>query len=256
MGLRLTNDIRTPNTGNNVQSSKQKEARESAKEPEKAFEEPAVLLELSFKPRGEDEKSKIFSAVRDKAETDKTAGGLDDASGRLTKRLVAAQSKEEVQTILAEAYKNLGEALKAAAGGDEEAIKVIKRLNKLIRRATRKVRDLDKENDLRQKTKKAEKEQLELLAKQLKDELKRRIEERKKREKNYLRDADKKDDDDRPPVIGRPSIAALEAKIMAISQQLQQSAAAPSSSGEMSFGTVSQGGDAGSTEESAEISEA
>ena len=184
-------------------------------------EEPAVLLDLSAFKKSEktDETNLKFAADK----TESGSGNLDDASGRLTRRLVAAKTREEVHSILSEAYKNLGDALSAAAGGDDEALEIVRRLNKLIRRANRKVGDLTKEDDIRRREKSAKKKELEQLAEQLKQELKRKIAERKRREKKYLKDADKKDGATKP-AVEKISTSALDARIHILTHQMALSA--------------------------------
>ena len=178
-------------------------------------EEPAAVLELSFGVLGKDEKN-LFPGIGkgDKASKpqDKKGSGINDSSGRLTKMLVSAKSKAEVQAVLSQAYHDLGEALKSATGGDQKAMDVVRRLHKLIRRANRKFKDLTKEEEISRKQKKAKKDELEQLAKQLEEELKRKIAMRKQREKKYLND---------PPPRNRgkqqnnadPALSALEAKL-------------------------------------------
>ena len=186
--MRLTDDIYASAAGHYksyMTPAKSKTATSGAADPD---EEPAVLLDLTSAARKKDEKNDSLSSIRAGKNAETKSSDVQDHSGRLTKRLVAAKSREEVQAILSEAYKNMGEVLRAAAGGDEKALEILKRLNKLIRRANRKVRDLTKEDELRRKEKKAKKDELEQLAKQLELELKQKQSERKKRERKYLRD--------------------------------------------------------------------
>ena len=225
------------------------------------YEDPAVLLDLSFdalkfldfpiNERDGSAKNKLFNMEFPDAKTENKGNGIEDSSGRLTKMLVAARSREEVQYIISKAYTNMGEALKAAAGGDEKAMDIVKRLNRLIRRANRKIRDLTKENDVRQKQKRAEKKELEQLSRQLKDELKRKIAERKQREKRYLFDTKQASNKKQYPITNF-SIAALEAqmRMLEFAQKMAHTSIAPVAiHAEISGGTATSGGDADVNEE-------
>ena len=182
------------------------------------FDEPEVVVELSFNVSNKDNKENPFSAERTKKKTD-PANGLVDESGMLTRLLVSASTKAEVSSVLSRAFKNLGDALMAASSGDKDAMDIVRRLNKLIRRANKKLRDLDKEDELRQKQKRAEKKKLEQLARQHEKELKQKLFERKQRERKYLRDAhpsSKKPDSYLLPI----SLISLEAQMSALSMKL------------------------------------
>jgi hypothetical protein len=183
------------------------------------FEEPAATLELS----------------RASAEGDGAgSSGLKDKSGALTRRLVAAGFQGEVRVIITEAYDNLSEWLKAAMSGGKEAGKAfaaIRRLNRLIQRSQRKIGDLDKEDMIRQKQARAEQKQQEMRVKQLKVELYRRAEERKMREKRYLRDAGEPAGNQRENASPDLSPAALQAKINALAAAMAQLTAPPPPAG-------------------------
>lgn len=175
-----------------------------------------------------DSKNTTYSA---KSATARKAAGPRDDSGRLTKRLVSAESSEEVRLVLSEAYENLAQLRLAALSSDAKesraAMNGIKRLNKLIQRAHRKLSDLGKETLLRQKRERAEERCQEQHVEEIKQELKRRLIERKNREKGYLRDAHVPNERDRDPF--GVSSAALEAKISALAELMAQSSAAPTS---------------------------
>ena len=198
----------------------------TAAEPSATCDEPAVLLNLSFNARNKNANKaapKDLGAIRAEKKKDAKSGGVEDYSGILTRRLVVAATREEVHAVLSEAYKNLGKALQAAAGGDKDAAEVVRRLNKLIRRANRKVRDLTKEEDIRRREKRAERQEIEQLEKQLERELKQKIAERKRRERQYLKDArpkDKNANDSLKHLSGTIS----DARIKLIARQLAHSA--------------------------------
>jgi hypothetical protein len=176
--------------------------------------------------------------------------GPIDNSGRLTQRLVNANKQDEVRMILSEAYQSLGEWRMEMMGGNpatlRKALAAIKRLNKLIRRAQRKIADLNKEDGLRAKQKRAEKQRQEFRVKEIKADLYRKMAERKKREKGYLRDAYFRDDNG-PRLPGALSPAALEAKMLALADAMAAAtapapAAAEAIAPEAGTGTVSSGG--------------
>lgn len=160
--------------------------------------------------------------------------GSKDNSGSLTKRLVSAETPEEVRLVLSEAFQNLAELRLASMSEDPKearaAMAGIKRLNRLIRRAQRKLSDLGKENLLRQKTRQAEKQQQEQRAEEIKQELRRRLIERKSREKGYLRDINRQTDARGQDPFGMAS-PALEAKIAALAEMMAQTTAAPVTGG-------------------------
>ena len=259
--MRLTGENQTPYTWGssswqNVQFQEEQTVTTTAETLlESLFEEPPVFLDLSFDALNNmDSLSKTFGASNSNSENAVNKGnGLIDQSGRLTKMLVAAKSKGEVQNIMSRAYENLGEAIKAAASGDSDAMEVVRRLNKLIRRANRKFRDLTKESEVRDKQKRAEKKELEQLAQQLKEELKRKIAERKQREKKYLRDADSKEGGKKPPPIG-PSAAAIEAKMLQLAAlKMAQMTNMPAAFHAQVGGDIAiSGGDAVDTEDTSE----
>ena len=216
-------------------------------------EEPAALLELSFAARNLDAENGTLSNIHEKDDAKESDSKIDDPTYRLTRRLVTAKTINEVHSILFEAFKSLGDTIQAAATGDKKAQNVLRRLNKLIRRATRKVRDLGNEDEIRRKKEQARRKEIEHLARQLEQELKRKLEERKRREMRYLRDAKTENDENRPNtenLSAKPS----PAQIKAMARQAAQAAvmAQPSSAvppGEA--GGAPSSGEAGSSGEPA-----
>ena len=135
-----------------------------------------------------------------------------DETRALTRRLVSAKSPIEVQSILADAYNNMREWQKLAATGDEQAIKVVRKLGRLVSRGNRKITDLNKETVMHQRQQRAENAEKAQLAKRLENELKEAKRERKARERRYLQNLDSETDDEKSTEFG-PSIAETEAKI-------------------------------------------
>ena len=149
--------------------------------PEDAGSGLAVILELT--ERQGFWKERAFLEPRQKNAGENS--GVKDESGRLTRLLVAAKTQEEVRYVLSEAYNNLSKCLLAAAGGDKKAAAIVRRLKKLIIRANRKIRDLNREDGIKQNQKRAEKKMQEELARGFRAELKRAETERKLREQKY-----------------------------------------------------------------------
>jgi hypothetical protein len=118
-------------------------------------------------------------------EVEQPKSTLSDRSGALTRRMVASRHQGEVYAIISEAHKNLSEWLEASIGGDANAYAVIRRLRRLIMRASRKVSDLNREDLLRSRQRSAERKEQEFEAERLRNELKRRISERRGRERGY-----------------------------------------------------------------------
>jgi hypothetical protein len=216
-------DIKTP-----AQLPAEPEGKAAAAPPP---DEVAATLEFSESSRAEK------SAVNQKSP------GPTDHSGRLTQRLVAASFQLEVHSIISEAYQNLSDWYKAAMGGGEDSKKAfaaIRRLNRLIQRAQRKIGDLDKEDLLRAERKRAEKQQQEHRAKQIEQDLSRRMHERKQREQRYLRSAGEQQGVKFPnPYI---SPAALQAKIAALAESMSQFSASPAMPVSASGGAGDVGG--------------
>jgi len=213
-------------------------------------EEPAAVLELTYGALKE--KHDAIYAENQQAQdvTSAKSSNIVDETYKLTRRLVAALTQQMVRDVLSDAYKHMLDLHLAAAAGDKKAAAAAKRLDKLISRANRKIRDLNKEDNMLQKKKNAEKAKQEQIARRLLAELKRAIKERKQREKKYLHDA--KTHDDNAPALSGPSIASLEAKIMALAHSLAQLSASSADAGGIGFGdgvTVSDSGGAIATGE-------
>lgn len=203
------------------------------------FDDLAAVLELSAEEESilaeqlNKEEKDPFGLKKALEDAEKTSAvqpnknALEDNSGTLTRRLVAAISQEEVLSVISEAFKNMSAVRMAAAMGEgkdaKKAFAIIKRLNKLIARAQRKMKDLGKEAMLLQKRQRAEKRKQEFFAKQIREELERHIRERKQREKTYLRDARPLREEDYAQSGPEPMTRAeLEAKVMVLSQSMAQ----------------------------------
>ena len=252
--MKLTNDLQAPSTWIAGQKYRNEGEQTNPAEEEAAFEEPAEILELSLEALRKDAKDDAVADNFSVAERNNKKSDIEDASGRLTRMLVSAKSSIEVQNVLSQAYKNLGDALTAAASGDDKAMEVVRRLNRLIRRANRKIRDLSKEDETRIKQKRAEKKKLEQLSKQLKDELKRKIAERKQRERKYLTEPRPQNSKPKAPAFDY-SVAALEAKMrmMEFAHKMAQISADPAAPGLEPSGSAPTAGESeASADEAAE----
>jgi len=191
------------------------------------FDMSAVLLGLSDEAESKLWNLKLNEERQAQNVDSKGDNGLRDETLRLTRMLVAARSTISVQAVLSEAYKNMQEWQKAAITGDKKAAAVVRKLNKLISRGNRKVRDLHKENEMLIKQKRAEKAKKEHIANRLREELKQAVLKRRQRERRYLQDRDLYREEDEKKGQ-EPNDAATEAKIMALAQAM---AAIPSAGG-------------------------
>ncbi|MCL2082797.1 MAG: hypothetical protein FWH04_06155 [Oscillospiraceae bacterium] len=192
------------------------------------------ILEFSKRilSRTDEDKGMFYS--RPEAAPHNTSSGskVPDKSGALTRRLVSAKYQGEIRAILSEAFENLSDLITAAMSDDpaqsRAALAAIRRINKLISRSQRKISDLNQEDMTSQRQKNAEKKELEQLAKEIEAELKRKIIERKRREKMYLKDA--KDSKEEPlGPITRLSRAEIEAQVQALALAKAQLQMMPSS---------------------------
>lgn len=173
-------------------------------------DEESVVLELSdeaqklLKPEKEAEEAS--AQARKPAEEEaalshgkgkiKQSSNLQDESGALTRRLVAAKTTMEVSSISSAAHKNLLSLRIAASTGDQSQAKtarsMIRRLEKLIQRCNRKSRDLTREARLQQSQHRLERQKKLEKAREIEKQLREHIRKRKGRERKYLNDADAK----------------------------------------------------------------
>jgi hypothetical protein len=242
--MKLSNDVKALTARTQRQNTQQTKGT-NEKNPEKTLAadkdpaaighvaiDPAAILELSFNAANEDKRNSILEALEKMRpqENDGSKSGVADPTRMLTRRLVAARSTIQVQNVLRDAFKAMGDLITAAASGCDDSNAILRRLQRLIRRATRKVRDLTNEDELRRKEAQARQREMENLARKYELELRRRLEERRRREDGYLRDSDS-DNNSAPPLIpGFPSGIPTEAQIKAMAQQAAQAAVMAQSS--------------------------
>ncbi|MCL2819290.1 MAG: hypothetical protein FWD38_00440 [Oscillospiraceae bacterium] len=182
-------------------------------------DESAAILELT-----EEAREKLSTkSIRENERAEEVEGeGEDirpsDETRKLTRMLVNAKTPDEVQGVLADTYNHMREWQKLAANGDKEAIKVVRKLNRLVSRGNRKITDLNKEIVMHQRQQRAEKAEKNQQAKRLEQELKEAQRERKARERRYLRDRDN-DNEDEESEFG-PTMAETEAIIRQLAGQM------------------------------------
>jgi len=182
-------------------------------------DESAAILELT-----EEAREKLSNkSVRENERAEEVEGeGEDvrptDETRKLTRMLVNAKTPDEVQGVLADTYNHMREWQKLAANGDKEAIKVVRKLNRLVSRGNRKITDLNKEIVMHQRQKRAENAEKNQQAKRLEQELKEAQRERKARERRYLQDRDD-DNEDEESEFG-PTMAETEAIIRQLAGQM------------------------------------
>jgi len=204
--------------------------------------EEAAILDLSQDARENLWGNITVESMRaGKDEPENKGEGPVDETRKLTRKLVAAKSQLEVQDVLAEVHKNMMSLQMAAAQGDKKAAAIVRKLNKLISRGHRKMRDLSKEQQMMQRRQRAEKKEQEQIAKKIREDLKRIQRERKQREQKYLNEKDD-NNEETAPIISGTSHAATEAKIMALAQA---KAAMTSGPGTSTNSTANISGDPG-----------
>ena len=182
-------------------------------------DESAAILELT-----EETREKLSNkAVRENERAEEVEGeGEDerptDETRKLTRMLVAAKTPDEVQGVLIDTYNHMSEWQKLAANGDKEAMKVVRKLKRLVSRGNRKITDLNKEIVMHQKQQRAEKAEKNREAKRLEQELKEAQRERKARERRYLQERDDEDEEEESEF--GPTMAETEAKIRQLAGQM------------------------------------
>lgn len=123
-----------------------------------------------------------------------STGSPSDDSALLTQRLVRATTQMEVIEIRSKALGSLASLRIIAGTGSEEDAKeaksIIKKLEKLVKRSHRKIKDLSKEESLRLDENRAVQTEKKDLAEKIEKELRRREIERKAREQSYLNEED------------------------------------------------------------------
>jgi hypothetical protein len=119
---------------------------------------------------------------------------LQDETGLLAQRLVAAQTQMEVVDVIGKAMKALVGARSALSGNDDNAKAarlMIKKLLKIVQRGQRKVGDLNHEDLLRLQELRERRRQNDARAEEIKAELRRDIQARRRRERKYLEEEEK-----------------------------------------------------------------
>lgn len=176
---------------------------------------------------------------------------LQDNSAALTRRLAAANRLLPIQMVIADANKDMNELrLVVAMGSREDAAKasaIIRRLERVVRRSSRKIRDLNAEDNMRRRRDRAERQEQIERAREIERELQRRIRRRRHREREWVRDAERDaancraGEEKNPFIISGSLDAATKAKIAAKAAAL---AAAQVSLESITPGSVGGGFDA------------
>jgi len=179
----------------------------------------AAILDLSEEVREKLGNKQLRENERAEATEDEGEGDRpSDETRKLTRLLVAAKTPDEVQSVLMDTYNHMREWQKLASTGDKEAIKVVRKLNRLVSRGNRKISDLHKEMVMHQRQQRAEKAERNQEARRLENELKEAQRERKARERRYLQERD--DDDDEESSEFGPTMAETEAKIRQLAGEM------------------------------------
>ena len=116
----------------------------------------------------------------------------DNNASALLMRLVAATGQFEVRMVIADTAKDLAKlrmALGELTGKDaEDTNALIQRLEKIISRAQIKIRNLNREDDMKLQHTKAKVQKQEKRAQEIKEELRKHIRRRKEKENEWLRE--------------------------------------------------------------------
>lgn len=117
------------------------------------------------------------------------SSGSDNSVGQLAAELARAETKIDVQQVLSKATRALA-SLKMSAyasqGEDaKKALQMIKRMEKLIKKIQKKLKNLSKEEQLENEQKKAEKQKEAEKVKQIREELRTRRKRRHREEREY-----------------------------------------------------------------------
>jgi len=213
-----------------------------------------IREKLSNKAFGGNERAEAAEGVEEEGEDERPS----DDTRKLTRMLVDAKRPDEVQNVLVDVYNHMREWQKLAANGDKEAIRVVRKLNRLISRGNRKITDLNKEIVMHQRQQRAENAEKKQEAIRLELELKEAMRERKARERRYLQERDDENEEEESET--GPTMAETEAKIRQLAAQmaaLKTNAVDAGNSSSTSFdsstSTDSSGTDSGGTE-GAEVS--
>jgi len=197
-----------------LSSMKNKNEASSYKE-----DESAAILDLT-----EEAREKLSNkSVRENERAEEVEGeGEDerptDETRKLTRMLVAAKTPDEVQGVLIDTYNHMQEWQKLASNGDKEAIKVVRKLKRLVSRGNRKITDLNKEIVMHQRQQRAENAEKKREAIRLEQELKEAQRERKARERRYLQERDDENEEEESEF--GPTMAETEAIIRQLAGQM------------------------------------
>jgi len=211
-----------------------------------------ILEKLNNKTPGKNERAEAAEETEAEGDDPKPS----DETRKLTRLLVAAKTPDEVQNVLMDAYTHRQEWQKLASNGDKEAMKVVRKLNRLISRGNRKITDLNKEILTHQRQQRAEKAENKREAQRLENELKEAQRERKARERKYLQERDDSNDDEESSEFG-PSMAETEAKIRQLAgamAALKTGTANAGNVGSFDSGMADPGTESGAVADGAETS--
>lgn len=171
--------------------------------PEGETEEQTNLLELLQKELERQQQELVKQQQKKQLEADLSASALKekygstkqkphDPSGGLTARLVSAGVESQVGAVIAEAGSSISSLRMVAAQGEgddaDKARAYIKKLEKLIQRARRKITDLRGEDVAKSRQRKAEQQHKQKRVEKIKYQLKQKQVRRAARENSYLLD--------------------------------------------------------------------
>ena len=120
---------------------------------------------------------------------------LQDNSPELTRRLRSATHMLPIQSVIKDAFKDMAELrLVVATGSDDDADRaraIIRRLERVVSRSSRKIRDLESEARMTRDKERALADEKVQRAREIERELTQRIRRRQQREREWVRSAER-----------------------------------------------------------------
>ncbi len=127
----------------------------------------------------------------------KVSSNVSFETASLYRKLAQSGTKANVQSVVSEAYNNMGALRLVTCFGDDKerakAYKAIRSLEKLMVRSRQKIRSLDQETLLKLRKRRAQKKQQEEKVRQIQQELKKKQTQRKLRDRRIVREGEAAD---------------------------------------------------------------
>lgn len=181
-------------------------ALEEAEEAQRQEEAAAAQEEAEEQLQQEENPTSMLAAT--KASFKLSTSKPSDKTAQLAQRLVSAGGAFEVRMVISDAAKEMLNLRMTAAFGEGQdkitAQRIIRKLDKLINNATKKIDSLGQEEQLSRQHARAEKNKQEERAREIKAELRRKVQQRKQKERKWLSEA-KRSVEGNQPFTGLPA---------------------------------------------------